>query len=495
MTEEEAVEYLSPLDASFLDAEDEDPHASLAIASIAVLDGPAPSQAEFAAAIRGRLPLVPRYRQKVRRVPFNLGRPVWVDDPDFDLDFHLRRTALAEPGDDAALQRLVGRVMTQRLDRERPLWEDWLIEGLPEGRWALLSKVHHCLIDGVSGNQLYRLICDAGTRPHRPVADHWEPGPGAGSLDLSLDALGQLARIPFDQARVVARAVRSPATATRWLRDTARGLTALAGGLIPTAPTSLSGRLGRARRYAVARTPLADIAAVAAARSVTINDVYLAAAAGAFRRLMLDRGEEPVPGSIRTLVPVNVRGRDQEGLLDNRVASMLLLLPVELDDPEQRLRAVHERVLELRAGGEVEAAAALVALADREPFTPVSLIIRTALRLPQHAITTVTTNVPGPAQQLYILGRPIREILPYVPIAERIRIGVAIFTYGGQATFGVTTDFASVPEADRFAGYLTAEVAALHDACRPAEPEPEPKPKRQPARRRSTSTPARAPLS
>jgi hypothetical protein len=133
------VEYLSPLDASFLDAEDEDRHASLAIASIAVIDGPAPSQAEFAAAIRGRLPLVPRFRQKVRRVPLDLGRPVWVDDPDFDLDFHLRRTALAAPGEDAALAQLVGRVMAQRLDRERPLWEYWVIEGLPEGRWALPS--------------------------------------------------------------------------------------------------------------------------------------------------------------------------------------------------------------------------------------------------------------------------------------------------------------------------------------------------------------------
>jgi WS/DGAT/MGAT family acyltransferase len=486
VTEEDVVEYLSPLDASFLDAEDEDPNASLAIASIAVLDGPAPSQADFTAAIRARLPLVPRYRQKVRRVPFNLGRPVWVDDPDFDLDFHLRRTALAEPGDDAALQRLVGRVMTHRLDRERPLWEDWLIEGLPAGRWALLSKVHHCLLDGMSGNQLYRLICDPASRPRLPEEDDWQPVPGAGPLDLSLDALGRLARLPLDHARLAARAVRSPATATRWLRDTTRGLGTLAAGLVPTAPTSLAGRLGRARRYAVARTPLADIAAVADTWSVTINDVYLAAVAGAFRRLMVDRGEEPAPGAVRTLVPVSMRGLDQQGVLNNRLASMLLLLPVELADPVQRLQAVHERVAELRAGGEVEAAAALVALAEHEPFTPVSLIIRAALRLPQHAITTVTTNVPGPDRQLYILGRPIREILPYVPIAERIRIGVAVFTYRGQATFGVTTDFASVPEADRFAGFLTTEVTVLRDACRPERP--------RPARRRSGAT-ARASLS
>ncbi|RZU53385.1 diacylglycerol O-acyltransferase [Krasilnikovia cinnamomea] len=458
------MDYLSPLDASFLDAEDEDPHACLAIASIAVLDGPAPSQADFTDLIRGRLPLVPRYRQRVRRVPFNLGRPVWVDDPDFDLDFHLRRTALASPGGDAALEGLVGRVMSQRLDRDRPLWENWLIEGLPEGRWALLSKVHHCLLDGVSGTQLYKLICDTTAVPRPAVADHWEPRGGTGALDLTLDALGQLARMPFDQARFVVRAVRSPAG---WLRRTARGLATLAAGFTPTAQTSLSGPIGRARRYALARTPLADIATVANFCSVTINDVYLAAVAGAFRRLMVQRGEEPVADAVRTLIPVSVRARGQEGMLDNRLASMLLLLPVELDDPVRRVHAVHQRVAQLRASGEVEAEAALVAFADLEPFTPVSMIIRTALRVPQSAITTVTTNVPGPDQQLYVLGRPIREILPYVPIAERLRIGVAVFTYGGQAAFGVTTDFASVPEADEFAGFVTEEVALLREACRP----------------------------
>lgn len=464
------MEYLSPLDASFLDAEDADPHASLAIASIAVLDGPVPSQAEFASAIRGRLPLVPRYRQMVRRVPFNLGRPVWVDAPDFDLDFHLRRTALAEPGGDEALEHLVGRVMSQRLDRERPLWEDWLVEGLPEGRWAVLSKVHHCMIDGISGNQLYRSICDTGPRPRRPVADHWRPRPAAGSLDLTLDALGQLARTPFDQARVLARAARSPARAAERLLAMTRGLGTLATGFRPAAPTSLNGAIGRARRYAVARVPLAAIAAVAEAHAVTINDVYLAAVAGAFRRLMLQRGEEPVADAVRTLVPVSLRTKDQEGVLDNRLSSMLLLLPVEIDDPAERLRAVHQRVAELRTSGEVEAGAALVALADQEPFAGVSMVIRGALRLTQTAITTVTTNVPGPDQPLFILGRPIREILPYVPIAERLRIGIAVFTYGGQATFGVTTDFATAPEATAFARFVTDEVGLLHDAGRPPRP-------------------------
>lgn len=463
------MEYLSPLDASFLDIEDTDPHASLAIASIAVLDGPPPDQAEFVEAIRGRLPLVPRYRQKVRRVPLNLGRPVWVDDPDFDVDFHLRRTALTAPGDDAALQRLVGRIMSQRLDRDRPLWEDWVIEGLPEGRWAVLSKVHHCLIDGIGGNELYRLICDRGPTPRRLVEDHWRPRPAGGAVDLTLDALGQLARLPFDQARALALAVRRPGDAVRWLGGTARGLAALAGGFLPAVPTSLAGPLGRARRYAVARTSLATIALVADAFGVTVNDVYLAAVAGAFRRVIVARGERPSPGAIRTLIPVNVRRHGQRHLLDNRLATMLMQLPVEIDDPAGRLRAVHQRVADLRASHEAETTAALFELAGSEPYAAVSFLIRNALRLPQRAVATVTTNVPGPEVPLFILGRPIREILPYVPIAERMRAGVAVFTYAGQASIGVTTDFASVPEADDFVAAVVEEVAALH-AARPVGP-------------------------
>jgi len=461
------VEYLSPLDASFLDAEDGDRHASLAIASIAVADGPAPAQAEIAETIRGRLPLVPRYRQKVRRVPFNLGRPVWVDDPDFDLDFHLRRTALTAPGDDAALARLVGRVMTQRLDRDRPMWEDWVIEGLPGGRWALLSKVHHCMVDGVTGNQLYRLMCDTTAEPKPPVPDHWRPRPDGGTVDLTLDALGELARVPFDQLRWVARAAREPGTLAAQARDTLRGLAAITEAFTPGTPTSLSGPLGHARRYAVARVPLAEIKTAAKAYGVTINDVYLAAVAGAFRRLMLARGEEPAADAIRTLVPVNVRPSG-DGTIDNRISSLLLLLPVEIVEPAERLAAVHSRIAELRDAREVETAANLLAMADHEPFAAVAFGIRMALRVPQRAIVTVTTNVPGPREQLYLLGRPIREILPYVPIAERMRVGVSVFTYGGQAAFGITTDFASVPEADTFARDVVGEVRGLLASRPPA---------------------------
>jgi WS/DGAT/MGAT family acyltransferase len=462
------MERLSPLDTSFLDAEDGDPHTSLAIASVAVLDGPAPGQDEFTEAIRSRLALVPRYRQKVRRVPFNLGPPVWIDDPDFDLGFHLRRTALPAPGGDPELAALVGRVMSQRMDRDRPLWEDWVIEGLPEGRWAVLSKVHHCLADGVSGNELYRLICDTGPEPRPPVTDDWTPHPDGGALTLTLSALGNLARYPYEQARLLLGTIGDGAAMCR-AGAVAGGLAVLAEGFLPTAPTSLLGPLGNARRYAVARTPLTTLKAAARTHRVTVNDVYLAAVAGALRRLLLSRGEQPGPDAVRTLVPVDMRSLDQQGRLDNRLAALLVLLPVEIEDPAERLAATHRRIGELRDAHEVEAVAGLVELADHEPFSLVSLLVRTALRLPQRAITAVTTNVPGPREQLYIVGRPIREILPYVPIGERLRVGVAAFTYGGQAAFGVTTDFASIPEADDIARWVAEEITALSEAVRPAD--------------------------
>ncbi|MFI1996641.1 wax ester/triacylglycerol synthase family O-acyltransferase [Actinoplanes sp. NPDC020271] len=451
------MEYLSPLDTSFLDAEDQDPHVSLAISSTAVLDGPAPSQAEFTELIRGRLALVPRYRQRVRRVPFNLGRPVWADDPDFDLGFHLRRTALPAPGGDAELANLVGRVMSQRMDREHPLWEDWLIEGLPEGRWALMSKVHHCLLDGISGNGLYRIMCDTSPQPRPPVPDEWQPTPPAGALQLTLDALGGLARIPIEQATLLIGALRDPGATGR----ATAGLPLLAEAFLPAPETSLLGPLGQARRYALTRVPFARLADTAHAHKVTVNDVYLAAVAGALRRLLLQRGEKPEPGAVRTLVPVSMRAPDQHDRLDNRLSSLLVQLPVELDRPLARLTAVHERIAGLREAHEIEATSGLIELADHEPFAAVSLVVRTALRLPQRALSTVTTNVPGPREPLYILGRPIREILPYVPIGERMRVGVAAFTYTDQAAFGVTTDYASVPEADDLARWLTEEFATL----------------------------------
>jgi len=431
---------MSPLDASFLELEDEDRHASLAIASIAVLEGPAPSYEEFVAAVAGRLPLVPRYRHKARQVPFDLGRPVWVDDPHFDLRYHLRQTALPAPGGDEQLRHLMERVMAQRLDRERPLWECWLVEGLEGGRWAVLTKVHHCMVDGVSGTDLYRVFFDLTPEPFPGVTDDWSSTPEPSTLRLTAAALGELARSPVDQVRALRRALRTPGQLLHRSADIARGLVALAGALVPAEASSLSGPVGQPRRYRTARASLADIKNVRRVLGGTVNDVVLAAIAGAFRTLLLDRGEQPGRHVIRSLVPVSVRAPGEEGIYENRVSLLLAYLPVDIVDPVERLAAMRTHLATLKASKEADAGEALTSIARYEPFPLLSLGARLLFRLPQRNIVTVTTNVPGPTWPLYAFGHRVVEILPYVPIATTLRFGVSIFSYCGQVTFGITGD-------------------------------------------------------
>jgi diacylglycerol O-acyltransferase len=467
------VERLSPLDAAFLDAEDEDPHASLTIGSVAVLDGPPPSHEEFAAAIGRKLSLVPRYRQRLRTVPLDLGQPVWVDDAGFDLDYHVRRTALPEPGDDEALCRLVARLMSQRLDRDRPLWETWAVEGLRGGRWAIVSKLHHCLADGVSGTNLYRALCDA---PQEEAAgapgeeEVWVPEPAPSTVRLVAGALGDLARSPVEQLRLLMWAVRAPARTVQAVRGVTRGLGTLAKALTPASGSSLSGPIGRPRSYRMVRASMADVTRVGKTFDASINDVALAAISGGFRALLIKRGEQPDPHAIRSLVPVSVRAREDGGVSGNRISMMLALLPVDIDDPVERLRVVHARLAMLKASKEAEAGAAMTVLAEHEPYPPISWAIRLAARLPQRSIVTVTTNVPGPRQPLFVLGRPILEIFPYVPIAVRLRTGVAVLTYCDKIAFGVTSDYTSVPEPDLLAAAIEEGVAELVTAARLARP-------------------------
>lgn len=450
------MERLSPLDAAFLDAEDADRHASLAIASVAVIEGPAPDQGELVRTIGARIAAIPRARQKVRRVPWDLAPPVWVDDPGFDPAYHFRRTALPTPGDDAALSRLVGRIMSQRLDRDRPLWESWVIEGLAAGRWAVLTKVHHCMADGVSGARLYGAIFSDSLES---VVDY-ELAPEPSATRLLLGALADLTRNPGEQLGLVLGALRSPARLARGAAGLARGLADLAGVVRPAAPSSLSGPIGQQRRYGLARASLPDVIRVGHAFGVTVNDVVLTAISGAFRKLLLHRGERPAADTVRTLVPVSIRAAGDD-TLDNRISLLLPFLPVDLDDPVETLSVVHTRLAEAKAAGEAEAGASITALAAHEPFGAVSLALRLAFRLPQRTIVTVTTNVPGPQEPLSVLGRRVIELLPYVPIAIRMRIGVAVLSYCDRLDFGITADYDGAPDVDLLAAAIQDSVADL----------------------------------
>jgi diacylglycerol O-acyltransferase len=462
---------MSPLDAAFLQAEDEEAAVSLAIASIAVFEGPPPTTEEFGAVLAGRLPLIPRYRQKAREVPLDVGPPVWVDDPAFDLGYHLRRAALPSPGGDRELALLMGRIMSTRLDRSRPLWEYWLVEGLAEDRWALVSKVHHCMVDGVSGTDLYRVVLDETPEPRAALpADDWRPEPEPSGLRLLATAAGEVARLPLTVARALAGAVRSPTVLARQARDMVRGLGALATALRPAAPSSLSGPPSAQRRFAFARGSVADIATVRHALGGTFNDVALAAVTAGFRRLLLSRGELPTPHAVRTLIPVSVRPAGAESVRDNEVSLLVAELPVHLTDPEERLVAVRQNVATVKRAHEADAGAAVVELARYEPFTAVALAVRLAAHLPQRSIVTVTTNVPGPKQPLYALGRRLVEIIPFVPIASTLRSGVAIFSYCGQLTVGITGDYDGAADVWTLARGIEDGLTELVASARQREP-------------------------
>lgn len=457
------MDRLTPLDAAFLDLEDEDPHASLHVASVAIFDGPAPAYADLLGAVAGKLPLIPRYRQKVRRVPLDLAGPVWVDDPAFDLEYHVRETAVPAPGGEEELRTLLGRLMSGRLDRDRPLWEAWMVDGLEGGGWALVTKVHHCLVDGVAGIDLLTQLLDLSPQPAAsPPVDTWVPRPEPGDLRLLAEAVGATARQPLAAARDLVALAGSPRALAGRLAKTAHGLLGLGLGLRPTRPTSLLGPIGTPRRYTWARAEVADVRVVRRAFGGTVNDVVLTAVTGGLRALLESRGEPPRPHAVRSLVPVSVRTADARGRLDNRVSCMLADLPVEVADPVERLRETRYRLLRLKLSGEAVAGETMTAVARYLPFEAVDRGVHLAFRyFPQHFLTTVTTNVPGPPVPLYTCGRRLRELFPYVPIADRVRIGIAIFSYCGRLTVGITADRASSPDADVLAAGIEDALAEL----------------------------------
>jgi WS/DGAT/MGAT family acyltransferase len=456
------MERLNSLDASFVDAEDQDHNASFAIASIAVFEGPAPSYEDFLAAIARRLPLVPLYRRKLRKVPFSLGPPVWVDDPNFDLRYHVRQTALPSPGGDEQLRRLMARVMAQRLDRDYPLWEYWMVEGLAQGRWALISKVHHCMVDGVSGTDLYRVIFDTSPEPPQlPAVEDKPVAPEPSGVELAARAALHAALIPVHEGSAIQRLMADKELPVRKAADAVRGLVRYARTLPPAARSSLSGPIGRQRRYMWARASLDDIKTIKNELGGTVNDVFLAAISSGFRALLLPRGEEPVSSMVPSLVPVSVRNAGEENIYENRVSALVASLPVDIADAGERLAAITDQMAALKASGESLAGEAFISLGRFAPFALASLFVRMAFSIPQREIVTVTTNVPGPQFPLYCLGCRLLEIIPYVPIATTLRTGVSIFTYCGQVTFGITGDYATTPDLDVLATGIEDGIAEL----------------------------------
>ena len=465
------MQQLNPMDAQFVDAEDQDKHTSFAIASIAVFEGPAPSYGEFLEAVAARLPLVPIYRRKLRTVPFRLAPPVWVDAPDFDLRYHVRHTAVPFPGGRDQLNRLIARVMAQRLDRDYPLWEYWLVDGLSEGRWAVIMKVHHALLDGVSGTSLYRVIFDLSAEPSPlpPAGEQPVPGEPSGYSLLAV-AMLDLALRTARAAAAVTEVVRRPGEAVGQSAELAQAVARLASSARPAAESSLSGPIGRQRRYTWARASLDDVKKIKNELGGTVNDVVLAAIASGFRALLLARGEQPGPHMVPSLVPVSLRASGEENIYENRLSVVVADLPVHLAGAQERLEAVRAELSALKASREAAVGEALLALGRVVPYPLASLAVRLAYWLPQREIVTVTTNVPGPGLPLYAMGRRLVEIIPYVPIATTLRTGISIFSYCGTLTFGITGDYDSTPDLEVLAHGIEDGIAELLKATEHGDP-------------------------
>ena len=474
------MQTMSPLDASFLHIEDAVTH--MHIGSVGIFEGPAPGPGEVRSAIAARLPLVPRYRQKVRFVPLALGRPTWVDDPHFNLDYHVRRTGLPAPGGDEELRNLVGRVMSQQLDRAKPLWEMWIVEGLDDGRWALISKTHHCMVDGVSATDLLSVILSNERDAESVDADDWAPGSEPNSAAPVAHSLAGRAASPYEATRTVLSAVRGPRRVARQTFDTARGLANMRPLLNPNTASSLNGPIGPHRRWDWARARLSEVKRIRAAHDATINDVVLAAITHGFRGLLLSRGESVEGRVIRSLVPVSVRADDEHGTYNNKVSAMFAELPVEIADPVQRLQSLHEQMQHLKRSGQAVAAERLTALSGFAPGMLLSLAGRVGTRLPQSSVNTVTTTVPGPQQPLYLSGRRMLEAFPFVPLGGHVRIGVAIFSYDGGINFGVTGDYDTAPDIGVVCDGIESGIQELLSTT-----SPEPAPRRAPTKSRSES--------
>lgn len=437
-------------------AEDSDRNVSLAIGGIAIVEGSVPNHDQFKHMLAERIQAIPRCTQLLRTQPFDVGAPQWVDDPGFDLSRHVRRVAVPRPGDDNELFRIVADVLERRLDRDRPLWECWVIEGLKGNRWAILMKIHHCMADGISATRMLTRLCDdveQGT-PARPTrvakraaVAHLKPVPDRASTPRS-NPLNDLWRM----------ATTITETATR----TVSGAAELAAGLLrPNTDSSLVGPVTAMRRYRAVRVPLADIEQVCAKFDVTINDVALTAITAGFRSVLLRRGEEPGPDSLRTLVPVSVRSPDTLDKPGNRLSVMLPYLPVEQDDPIQQLRIVHARMNRAKQGGQKHAGNMAVSATNYMPFMWSAWLIRLLTRLPQRGIVTLATNVPGPSRQLQMMGGKVASLLPIPPIALRLRTGVAVLSYADELVFGITADYNSGADVEELAKGIEKAVTRL----------------------------------
>ena len=475
------MQQLTGLDAAFLALDS--PTAYGHVGSVSILEPPTGGEAltveRLTELIESRLPLAPLFRRRLVEVPFGLDQPYWIEDPDFDIEFHVRELALPPPGDDRQLAVQAARLHARPLDRRRPLWEAYLIHGLRGGRQAVYIKVHHAAIDGVSGNDLLAALMDTSPEP-RDVGepDSWRPEAEPGAAQLLARSAASLATNPVRAARVSAGIVRSlPALvsspARPWLPLIDRFLFRRDRGVVLSAPpliapaTPFNKNIGPHRRWAFTSIPLADVKSIKNAAGVTVNDVVMALCAGVLRVWLQKHGALP-EGPLVAAVPVSIRTEEQKGTHGNRVSAVITPLPTHLADPAGRLAAVHEA---MGAAKDQHNALPADLLTDIAQFSMPALAnqanrLATRLRILQRIppFNLIISNVPGPTVDLYLGGARLEGVYPLSAIADGQGLNLTVLGSNGKLNFGALADRDLVPDVDLIIDALKDEIVALSDA-------------------------------
>ena len=489
-------ERLSALDTTFLDIEDQFPNAHMHIGSVALFDA-APLRDDHGATDIGKISRlvqagihrVPRYQQKLARTPA-FGNAVWVDDDRLNLLYHIRHVSLPNPGTERQLKRLAGRIMSQRLDRGKPLWELWVVDGIEGDRVALISKAHHCMIDGVGSVELstamIRARKDIEEEIDNPPPFHSRPAPSP--RDLFLDELSRRVAEPLSAVGTVGGALRDPLRALRSLRDSlGTAGQGLGAALSSASPTPLNDEVGPHRRFDWLDMSLDEVKSVKNRLGGTINDIVLTVASGALGRFLHDRGVRVQDLDFRAMLPVNVRSDDDRESLGNRVSSMMAPLPLAERDPMKRLQLVMQTTGRLKQSGQAAGIKMLEELSDSNMGGLLSILSR--IYAMQRPFNVVITNVPGPQFQSYLLGSPLLAAYPLVPLFHNQTLGIALFSCNGMLFWGFNADWDAVPDLHEMVNGVSKAFAHLKEAAAAkslADPQTvkSPRPTARPPRRR-----------
>jgi WS/DGAT/MGAT family acyltransferase len=467
-------ERLTAFDASFLEIEDENTH--MHVGAILIFDA-RPLLREDGGLdiervrhyIESQLHCVPRYRQRIARIPFE-KHPVWIDDVSFNLQYHVRHTCLPQPGDERVLKRLAGRIMSQKLDRGKPLWEMWVIEGLGRERFALIAKAHHCMVDGIAGMDVISALLRPAPDPTIEEPPYWQPRPTPGSAQLLAGEVLGRAATPLTIVQGAIGALRHPRGAFESVRDSVLAIgETLTSDLRPAPATPLNpGRIGPHRRFDFIGFDLDHVKQVKNRLGGTVNDIVLATVTGAIGRFLLARGTRVSELDFRAMLPVNIRTQSDRGKLGNRVAMFMASLPVAEPDPRKRLHRIIETTRKLKASKQVRGTEILEEIGDWTSTALITRAVRLAARL--RTFNLVVTNVPGPREPLYLLEAPLLASYPIVPIYTNQAVGIGLFSYAGGLYWGINSDWDRVPNLHDLIELLGMEFEKLRKAAKDEAP-------------------------